>query len=150
MHCANLKGGEVLVKLFLQRKGSRGFIVGVDAELSGHATPCQLLLRNLVVTTVGDDVIEHLEQIKMDRADLGFRVERRASLGVIIAKSRHELFIFRSAVNGMRRDIVANGSHLGDRCRRRCAVDRIGIRYLVTYGQAPIRERRSRQSADNE
>jgi hypothetical protein len=68
------KGGQIFVKLFLERKRGGSFVVGVDAKLRGHASPCKLLLGHLIVSPIGDDVIEDLKQIKLCRPNLRFGI----------------------------------------------------------------------------
>lgn len=111
MHGANLICGEVLVELLLEGEGRGRLVVGVDAQLSRHPTPGELLLRDLVVAAAGDNVIEDFEEVDVRCADFRFRIEGCATFGVVVAQPGHELFILGGAVDGMRRRFLPSGSH---------------------------------------
>lgn len=52
----------------------------------------------------------------MCRANLGLRVERSSALGVVLAQSRHEVFILGGALDGVHRDVLPYGGHGAGQC----------------------------------
>lgn len=52
----------------------------------------------------------------MCRANLGLCVERSAALGVVLAQSRHEVFILGGALDGVHRNVLPYGGHGVGQC----------------------------------
>jgi hypothetical protein len=113
VYSTDLKSGQVLVELFLERKGRRCLVIGVQAKLGCHAPPGQFLLGDLVVTTASNDVVKDLEQVEMDRSDLGFGIERCASLEMVFSQPAHEVLVLWRSVDGVEGNLPSCRRHIG-------------------------------------
>lgn len=75
--------------------------MAVYSKLRQDFAPCQLLLRDLVVSAMLNNAIEELVEIDVGGIDLGLGIEPGASVGVEIPELCDEIFVLGSPVDEM-------------------------------------------------
>lgn len=98
---ADLVGGQVFVVGGLEAEGDGGLVGRVDAELCSGGTPGEFLVRDLVIASVLDDVVEDLEEIEMAVSYFGLGVEAGASFGVEGLELLDKGLVLGGAVDGV-------------------------------------------------
>jgi len=99
MHCFDLVRGQLLVEDLLQCICICWGIMPHQAKTFAHLAPHELLVRDLVVATIFDDVVENLVKVDIHVSHLGLWVEIGAALLVELAQILDELFILGSSVD---------------------------------------------------
>ena len=89
----DLVGSEILVELLFQCKSCRGVVVRVETQLAGHAAPGEFLIGDLVISTVGDDMLEYSKKIEMGGAHFRLRVEGCPAVRVEGSELLDEFFV---------------------------------------------------------
>lgn len=101
MNGADLVGGEVLVVGGFETESDSGLIAGVDTKLCSGSAPGQLLVRDLVVASILDNVVEDLQEVEVRISDLRLGVKFRAAFGVEGFEVIDKLLIFGGAIDGV-------------------------------------------------
>lgn len=99
INSADLVGGEVFVIEGLQGEGCSSRVMAVYSKLGQDFAPCQLLFRDLIVSSMLDNAIEELVEIDVGGINLGFGVEPGASVCVEFPELCDKIFVLRSSVN---------------------------------------------------
>lgn len=96
----------------LQNEADLILIVSFDAKFKCHVLPEQLFVRDLVVTTIVDNIVEDLEEVDLAVSNLGLGVKLSASFLVEFPELVDEGLILGGAINGVLRDRLL-GRHAG-------------------------------------
>lgn len=83
----------------------------VDTKVQSYIAPGFLLVGNLVIATMFNNILEHLEQVNLRITNFRLRVKLGSTLGVELPQLCHELFILGSTIDSVRWCLL--GSHCG-------------------------------------
>lgn len=124
--------GELFVEDLLQRVGICWCVMSHQAQPFTHLAPHKLLVRNLVVASIFNDVVEELVKIDVHIPHLRLWIEICSALLVELAQVLDELFIFGGSIDGMF-DSGFWGCHSGCMELRRCAGDKVNGLVVVKW-----------------
>lgn len=81
--------------------------MAVNSKLGQDLAPCQLLLRDLVISAMLDNAVEKLVEVDVGSIDLWFGIEPGAPVCVELSEFGDEVFVLGSPIDEMFRDPVS-------------------------------------------